>query len=280
MVRRIVGRLLDLHKSKMTLTRRPRPKASPPRPNACGFSCGRRRAPRAAFARRIRFLAASGAARGGRLDKTAADHVAIHGAARCGHDSNIVLDLHGAGRARCLARMAFRAPGVGFLGGLDGGTATGGVCCDVPDPTMEFPRYVLIGFVGMFAFVGIGAASLRSTALRILVAVLIVHLSVPRVHDWLRHLHDAAWREATALADRRASGDQIAVFPPGSVKVVLYYLAPERRAAAVGLRNKCGTAPVLILSGRGVAQPEKVAAAEAYYPRVLAHLHLVEVRTR
>lgn len=144
---------------------------------------------------------------------------------------------------------------------------------------MEFPRYVLIAFIGMFALAGVGAASLRSTALRILVAALIICFSAPLVRNWLRHSHGVAWREATLLADRSSSGNLIAVFLPGYVKVVRYYLAPKRRAAAVGLRNKCGAARVLILSGQGIWPPEKIAMAEGCYPRVLARLNMVEVRT-
>jgi hypothetical protein len=59
---------------------------------------------------------------------------------------------------------------------------------------------------------------------------------------------------------------------------VRYYLAPQRRVAAVSLRDKCLSAPVLILSDRGVARPEQIAAAEACYPRIIKRLNLVEVR--
>ena len=42
---------------------------------------------------------------------------------------------------------------------------------------LEFPRYVLIAFVGMFALAALGAASVRSTALRIVLAA-VLHLRV------------------------------------------------------------------------------------------------------
>ena len=66
---------------------------------------------------------------------------------------------------------------------------------------MEFPRYVLIAFVGMFAFAGFGAGCVRSTAVRIAIAVLIIHFSVPLIHNWVKVPRDGAWREAVALAD-------------------------------------------------------------------------------
>ena len=143
---------------------------------------------------------------------------------------------------------------------------------------MEFPRYVLIAFLGMFALAGFGAGSARSTAVRIVLAVMIVHLSVPMLHNWLKVLRDGAWREATVTADQIAAGGQIAVCPPGNVNVVRFYLPPERRVAAVTMKDECSQAPVLILSGRGVAPDKRIANAEACYPRVIAKLNLVEVR--
>jgi hypothetical protein len=145
---------------------------------------------------------------------------------------------------------------------------------------MEFPRYVLIAFVGMFAFAGFGAGCVRSTAARIVIAVLIIHYSAPLIHNWVKVLRDGAWREATALADRGAAGGQIAVCPAVNLNVVRFYLPPERRNDAVGMNRKCGTAPVVILSGRGVVSNEEIAMAEACYPRVIARLQLVEVRAR
>ncbi|MGH7915313.1 MAG: hypothetical protein ACREPW_11810 [Candidatus Binataceae bacterium] len=145
---------------------------------------------------------------------------------------------------------------------------------------MEFPRYILIAFVGMFAFAGFGAGCVRSTAVRILIAVLIVHLSVPMIHNWLKALRDGAWREATALADQSADGGQIAVCPSVNLNVVRFYLPRDRRRDAVAMKPKCGPAPVMILSGRGVVSNEEISAAEACYPRVLARLQLVEVRGR
>jgi hypothetical protein len=145
---------------------------------------------------------------------------------------------------------------------------------------MEFPRYVLIAFVGMFALAGFGAGSVRSTVVRIALAAAIVHLSTPSIHNWVKILRDGAWREATALADRSAAGGQIAVCPPVNLNVVRFYLPPERRRDAVAMSRKCGPAQVVILSGRGVVSNDEIGAAEACYPRVLARLQLVEVRAR
>jgi hypothetical protein len=145
---------------------------------------------------------------------------------------------------------------------------------------MEFPRYVLIAFIGMFAFAGYGAGCVRSTAVRIVLAVLIVHLSTPTIHNWVKVLRDGAWREATALAAQSATVGQIAVCPPVNLNVVRYYLGPQRRGDAVGMKRECSRAPVVILSGRGIAPSEEIAIAEACYPRVLARFNLVEVRAR
>jgi hypothetical protein len=145
---------------------------------------------------------------------------------------------------------------------------------------MEFPRYVLIAFIGMFAFAGYGAGCIRSTAVRIVLAVLIVHLSTPSIHNWVKVLRDGAFREATALAARSAALGQIAVCPPVNLHVVRFYLGPQRRGDAVGMKRECSPAPVVILSGRGIAPSEEIASAEACYPRVLARFNLVEVRAR
>jgi hypothetical protein len=145
---------------------------------------------------------------------------------------------------------------------------------------MEFPRYVLIAFVGMFALASFGAGCVRSTAVRIAIAVLIVHLSVPLIRSWVKVPHDAAWREAVAVADRAAAGGRIAVCSSVNLNVVRFYLPPARRPDAVAMDPRCGPPPVLILSGRGVIPDQEIAGAEACYPRVIARLRLVEIRAR
>ncbi|HVA83582.1 MAG TPA: glycosyltransferase family 39 protein [Candidatus Binataceae bacterium] len=146
---------------------------------------------------------------------------------------------------------------------------------------IELPRYVFIAFVGMFAFAGFGAASVRRTAVRIAFATVIVSLSVPTIDGLIRVSPNAAWREATALAIKQCPpGEKIAVLLPYNLQVVRFYMPPERRSAVVGMETKCGPAPVLMLSDRSFAPPEQIAAAEACYPRVLARLQLVEVRAR
>jgi hypothetical protein len=145
---------------------------------------------------------------------------------------------------------------------------------------LEFPRYVFISFVGMFALAAFGAASVRFAALSIALAALLIHLSVGPVHAW-RYSGEAAWRDATMLATLRTTGgEQIAVFPPFCINVVRFYMPPERRAAAIAMMGQCNQAPVLILSGRSFIRPEQIAIAEACYPRVIAKLNLVEVRAR
>ena len=122
---------------------------------------------------------------------------------------------------------------------------------------------------------------MKSITLKLFVlAVLIVHLSTPSIHNWVKVLRDGAFREATALAARSAAVGQIAVCPPVNLHVVRFYLGPQRRGDAVGMKRECSPAPVVILSGRGIAPSEEIASAEACYPRVLARFNLVEVRAR
>jgi hypothetical protein len=147
---------------------------------------------------------------------------------------------------------------------------------------LGFPRYVLITFVGMFTLAALGAASVRSTALRIMLVVLLIHLSLGPIRHGLRHSGgETAFREATLLAVQRITpGEQIMVFPDWCIDVVRFYLPPARRDAARPMTDRCSKAPVLILSGRGFASPEQIAIAQACYPHVIAKLNLVEVRAR
>jgi mannosyltransferase len=145
---------------------------------------------------------------------------------------------------------------------------------------LEFPRYALIAFVGMFALAAFGAASLRGGALPIVLAATLVGLSFGRTHHAITHPREAAWRQATEIAARQAAPNEpIAVFPEFCDNVVRYYLSPERRAAVRG-ESACGTPRVLILSGRDIIGADRIAAMEKCYPRLVARLFLVEVRAR
>jgi uncharacterized membrane protein len=151
---------------------------------------------------------------------------------------------------------------------------------------IEMPRYVIIGFVGMFAFAGFGAACVRSTGVRILLAVAIVGLSALTMDHLLKVSPNGDWRKAAAVAVKHVSpGEQIAVFAPYDLWVVQFYLPSERRAAAVAMHSnpietRCGTAPVLIFREHTRATSAQTAAIEACYPQVIARLNLIEVRTR
>jgi mannosyltransferase len=177
---------------------------------------------------------------------------------------------------------------------------------------LEFRRYVIIALVGLFAFAGLGAASLpslelgffarlgvgsqetfeqpvtvalrvRRNWLRVAVAILLIWLSVGPVRERIRNdPYAAEWKAATKdVASRTRSNDLIAVFPPYAVNVVRYYLPPERRESAVGMKQECLSAPLfLIMSGRDIALPQRIAIAERCYPRVLMRAHLIEERER
>lgn len=145
---------------------------------------------------------------------------------------------------------------------------------------LEFPRYALIAFVGMFALAAFGAASLRPGAAQLALAAALVGLSLPRTHHAIRHPYEAAWRQATEIAAARtAPNEPIAVFPEYCTHVVRYYLSPARRGVVRG-ESACGTPQVLILSGRYILDEDQIAAMEKCYPRVVARLLRVEVRAR
>ncbi len=145
---------------------------------------------------------------------------------------------------------------------------------------IENQRYVIIAFVGMFAFAGVGAASTRSTLLRLLLALLIIHFTVHRVHRWLRHSHEAAWSEATSTALEQSSGTNISVVPAYAEDVVRYYLPRNARNMAIGVNSGCGSGRVLILSGADWLPPEEITRMVKCYPRLAKQLHKVEVRLR
>lgn len=145
---------------------------------------------------------------------------------------------------------------------------------------LEFPRYALIAFVGMFATAAFGAASLRRGAVHLALAAAIVGLSLGRTHHAIKHPYEAAWRQATEIAAGQTAPDEpIAVFPEYCKNVVRYYLSPERRGAVQG-EDTCGPPRVLILSGRYILGADQIAAMEKCYPRLVARLLLVEVRAR
>lgn len=145
---------------------------------------------------------------------------------------------------------------------------------------VEFPRYVLIAFIGMFAFAAFGAAAVRSTTLRLALAIVVVYLSAPQVHE-LRYYSGPDWQQAAALAARAtASGDRIAVYTYQSLGVVRYYLPSDRRADAVAMNDECGGARLLIIRARGILSAQNVPAARTCYPNVFARAPGLEVRTR
>jgi hypothetical protein len=150
---------------------------------------------------------------------------------------------------------------------------------------IEMPRYVIIAFAGLFAFAGFGAACVRSTAIRN-PARSNDRRAVATADRLLRVSLGGDWRRAAVVAIKHISpGEQIAVFAPYDLWVVQFYLPSERRAKAVAMdstpiETKCGTAPVLIFRKYTRTTPPQVAAIEACYPRVIANLNLIEVRTR
>jgi mannosyltransferase len=146
---------------------------------------------------------------------------------------------------------------------------------------LESQRYVLIAFVGMVAFAAFGAASVRSTVLRIALAALLIHLSLRPVHARVERFDEAAWREATLVAVQRTPrGSKVAVFPSWCINVVRFYMPHDRRDDVTTAGWPCGAAPVLVMSGFNISPAATVAKIEACYPRTLAELPFVQVRSR
>jgi mannosyltransferase len=145
---------------------------------------------------------------------------------------------------------------------------------------LEFPRYALISFVGMFAFAAFGAALLRSSYLQIGLAVALVAFALPRTLNIVENPREAAWQEAAAFAARQDAASQgIAVFPGYCDNVIRFYVSPQHRRD-VQAANDCGKPNILIMSGRQIMRPAQIAAMEKCYPRLVKKLSLVEVRTR
>ncbi len=151
---------------------------------------------------------------------------------------------------------------------------------------LEFPRYALIGCIGMYAFAGFGAASLRTqsraldTGIRLAIAGALIWLSFASTQRKLRHPYEADWRGAAQVAVETAAPHQvIAVYPAFCKNVLRYYVPPERRSSVIGL-SACGSAQVLVLTGRDITDEDRISAMEKCYPRLVRQLMLVEVRTR
>ena len=116
---------------------------------------------------------------------------------------------------------------------------------------LEFPRYVLVAFVGMFALAALGAASIPSTAVRIALAALLMYLSVGPVHERVRHSDGGGLGRLprSRAAQLTMPGEQVAVFPPYCINVVRFYMPHERRDDVIGADKHCGSAAVLVISG-------------------------------
>jgi len=145
---------------------------------------------------------------------------------------------------------------------------------------VENQRYIVIAFVGVFAFAAVGAASIRSTLLRLVLLLIVVHFTVHPVHNWLRHPHEPAWRDAARLALQQSAGVGISVVPSYAVDVVHYYLPPEARNLATPVESGCGSGRVLILTGWGWLPPDQLTKMSACYPHLIKILNQIEVRSR
>jgi hypothetical protein len=149
---------------------------------------------------------------------------------------------------------------------------------------LEVRRYVLIAFLALFALAGLGMASFRNTVVQITLVVIVVYAGLRQSHSYLKGppRFVAAWQEAAeAAAGYAAPGTKIVVFPFFAVDVIQYYLGPERRKVAEGGDEaRCQRDTVAILSGFEITPPERIASIRRCYPRLVARLPEVEVRSQ
>jgi hypothetical protein len=146
---------------------------------------------------------------------------------------------------------------------------------------LEVSRYVVIAFVGFLALAGLGMASFRNILVRAAIVVLVVSTAIKIDHSYLRRPSDAAWREATIVAAREiAPGQKIVVFPAFAADVVQYYLGPGRRQMAIEATDNCQPNAIIVLSGVEITPPQTIAALRRCYPRMVAQLREIEVRSQ
>lgn len=147
---------------------------------------------------------------------------------------------------------------------------------------VEYPRYVIIVAVALFAFTALGAAAPRSSVARVCLAAFLIYVSLqPLFQNWRNVPDQAAWDEAAALAERQTEpAARIAVFPAFADSVVRYYLPIARRSDVEGVQDDCGRAQVLVMSGFDLYAPARVVKIESCYPHRIASLYKVEVRAR
>lgn len=139
-------------------------------------------------------------------------------------------------------------------------------------------RYALSSFVPFFLLVAMGLYWCRPAALRTLLAIVVIVLSLGHIRTYERKPHDAQWREAAHLALAVAGAGTIAVAPPFAADVVRYYLpaAAQDRVKGIGCRSCTASAAVLVMSDQGVSQSERV-VLQAAFPAAVSRQRGVEV---
>jgi mannosyltransferase len=146
---------------------------------------------------------------------------------------------------------------------------------------LEETRYAISSLAAFLIFAAAGLAVVGDSRLRAALIALAVVLSLDHVRRDFIKPQFVEWREATELALRIAGPGTIAVSPAYAVNAVRYYLPTALRSSATPASGHCeGAERVLVLSGRGVADPIEIARLEDCYPTIAGHLRLVEVRTR
>ncbi len=147
--------------------------------------------------------------------------------------------------------------------------------------SLEFYRYVLIAFVGLYALAALGAASLPTTVVSVALGLLLVDLANGPTHYAIRHPYEVSWHKAVAEAVMQtAPGEPIAVFPNYCDNVVRYYVEPARRSDVHGVSSCNSRASVLLLTGKEITPQAKIAAMEKCYPHLIKRLFLIDVRSR
>lgn len=144
---------------------------------------------------------------------------------------------------------------------------------------VEFPRYALIAFLGVFALAGTGWASIPTKLIRIIIIVVILFYQSGIDQQYLRNPGVQPWQQAVTEALHKARpGERIVVYPPMGVNVLRYYLKPAQRAIAVPASAACEPDTVLVVSGFEWHRSERIKAASECYPLVAWRSRNVQVR--
>ncbi len=143
------------------------------------------------------------------------------------------------------------------------------------------PRYLLCSLIAFFALAALGAASIPGRIAVIALACALAFVSLQRIHRRFGRPQGPQWREAAVIASAVAgSAGEIAVVPDYAADAVRYGMSRDARRLVFGFTGDCGAARTAIVDVATYIPQAVAEKSRACYPRVVARLRRVEVRTR